>query len=128
MTATFRSLRMQPPLPLRKVWWKDRRHRLFAYGRLTFSRTALRFARCSRRAAIRHRTVVGSRFQTSTWHVLEMPDAAQLAETPPSAAGTPAACRGVFVRVFDHELHRRGRSGSEGAVEVGRRDVLPRAG
>src|SRR3977135_3109475 len=89
MTATFRSLRMQPPLALRKVWWKDQRQRRFAYGRLTFSRSALRFARCSRRAAIRHRTVVGSRFQTSTWHVLEMPDAAQLAETPPSAAGTP---------------------------------------
>jgi hypothetical protein len=41
-------------------------------------------------------------------------------------AEAPAACRGVFVRVFDHELHRRGRSRSEGAVEVGRRDMLPR--
>ena len=30
-------------------------------------------------------------------------------------AEAPAACRGVFVRVFDHELHRRGRSRSEGA-------------
>ena len=33
---------------------------------------------------------------------------------------------GYFVRVFDHELHRRGRSRNEGAVDVGRRDMLPR--
>src|SRR3982074_2294268 len=129
MTATFRSLRMQPPLALRKVWWKDQRQRRFAYGRLTFSRTALRFARCNLRAAIRHRTVVGSRFQTSTWHVLEcrtlrsLPKRLHLRREP---AAAPAACRGVFVRVFDHELHRRGRSRNEDAVEVGRLDMLPR--
>src|SRR5258708_18134061 len=41
-------------------------------------------------------------------------------------AEAPAACRGVSVRVFDHELHRRGRAGDEDAVELGRRHMRPR--
>jgi hypothetical protein len=79
---------MQPPLALRKVWWKDQRQRRFAYGASLF-----RALRCDSLDVVAEPQFdigpsFGSRFQTSTLHVLEMPDAAQLAETPPSAAGT----------------------------------------
>src|SRR4030088_389771 len=121
MTATFRSLRMQPPLALRKVWWKDQRRRRFAYGRPTFSRTALRFVDVvaepqfdigpSLEADLKNQ--LGTCLKCRT--LRSLPNRLHRRREPAEA---PAACRGVFVRVFDHELHRRGRSRSEGDVEV----------
>src|SRR6185437_3793253 len=40
-------------------------------------------------------------------------------------AKAPAAGRGVFVRILDHDLNRRGGAGDKGAVNTGHRHMLP---